>query len=108
MILSVEKYEHSQTRASDRKILVFFFTKICLKTNEKNCEIFKGNKKNVLEMGGNILDFLKCFFQVGKAEIFTEKYKKIAITTAEEVQIFLHFFYNFQYMQEEMIIFGCE
>ena len=58
-------------------------------------------------MGRNILDFLNCFFQVGKAEIFTEKYKKIAITTAEEVQIFLHFFYNFQYMQGEMIIFGC-
>ena len=58
-------------------------------------------------MGANILHALNCYFQSWKTEIFTEKYKKIAITTAEEVQIFLHFFYNFQNMQRDMIIFGC-
>ena len=48
---SVEKYEHSQTRASERKILVFFLLPNLPKNkrkNEKNCEIFKGNNKNVL------------------------------------------------------------
>ena len=35
-------------------------------------------------MGANILDALNCYFPSWKTEIFTEKYKKIAITKAEE------------------------